>query len=332
MTRPRARPTTGEPVVPASSDLAAPRRTGVTGALVRALDSDVFYSFRRSPVTLVAALVAVLLIGASLAAPLVAPTDPFALETLDLMAAFTPPMWAEGGESVFPLGTDDQGRDLLSAILYGMRISLAVGAASVVFAMLLGVGLGLLAGYAGGWVDALIMRVADVQLSFPAILIALLVDGVARGLLPRDLHHDMAIYVIIFAIGVSGWVQYARTVRGSTMVEKNREYVMAAIIMGLHPGLIALRHVLPNVMGPVLVIATIHLAVAVITEATLSFLGVGLPPTEPSLGTLIRIGNDFLFSGEWWITVFPGLALVLLVLSVNLLGDWLRDALNPKLR
>jgi peptide/nickel transport system permease protein len=304
----------------------------VGNVLWRAWDSDLTYSFLRSPVTIVAAVVALGLILASVAAPLIAPTDPFALATVDLMAAFTPPAWMEGGSPEFLLGTDDQGRDMLSAILYGMRISLFVGAASVVFAMILGVGLGLLAGYAGGWVDALLMRVADVQISFPAILIALLVDGVARGVLPREVHHDMAIWVIVFAIGVSGWVQYARTVRGSTMVEKNREYVMAAHIMGVHPVVIAVRHVLPNVTGPVLVIATIHLAIAVITEATLSFLGVGLPPTEPSLGTLIRIGNDFLFSGEWWITIFPGVALVLLVLSVNLLGDWLRDALNPKLR
>jgi len=333
MSQARGQPKAGEPLAPfAVPEPGARHGQGPMGVLARAWDSDIAYSFRRSPVTVVAAVVAVVLVGASLAAPLIAPTDPFALETVDLMAAFTPPVWLEGGDPAFPLGADDQGRDLLSAILYGMRISLAVGAASVVFAMGLGVGLGLLAGYAGGWVDALIMRVADVQLSFPAILIALLVDGVARGLLPREMHHDMALYVIIFAIGVSGWVQYARTVRGSTMVEKNREYVMAAHIMGLHPWVIALRHVLPNVMGPVLVIATIHLAVAVITEATLSFLGVGLPPTEPSLGTLIRIGNDFLFSGEWWITIFPGVALVLLVLSVNLLGDWLRDALNPKLR
>ncbi len=307
-------------------------RARLRDALWRAWDSDLLYSFLRSPVTILAAVVALGLIGSALAAPLIAPTNPFALETLDLMAAFTPPLWAEGGDPAYLLGTDDQGRDLLSAILYGMRISLFVGFASVVFAMVLGVGLGLLAGYAGGWIDGLLMRIADVQISFPAILIALLIDGVARGILPREVHHEVAVWVIIFAIGAPGWVQYARTVRGSTMVEKNREYVMAAHIMGVHPVLIALRHVLPNVMGPVLVIATIHLAIAVITEATLSFLGVGLPPTEPSLGTLIRIGNDFLFSGEWWITIFPGVALVLLVLSVNLLGDWLRDALNPKLR
>ncbi|MBB4287910.1 ABC transporter permease [Roseospira goensis] len=334
MTEPGEIPLEAPREAPREAPLEAPgTRLGRLRATAwRAWDSDILYSFLRSPVTILAAVVALTLVAASLAAPMIAPTNPFALETVDLMAAFTPPVWMEGGSWDYVLGTDDQGRDLLSAILYGMRISLFVGVASVLFAMVLGVGLGLLAGYAGGWIDGLLMRIADVQISFPAILIALLIDGVARGLLPREVHHEVAIWVIIFAIGAPGWVQYARTVRGSTMVEKNREYVMAAHIMGVHPVVIALRHVLPNAMGPVLVIATIHLAIAVITEATLSFLGVGLPPTEPSLGTLIRIGNDFLFSGEWWITLFPGVALVLLVLSVNLLGDWLRDALNPKLR
>ena len=236
------------------------------------------------------------------------------------------------GDARFLLGTDDQGRDVWSTILFGARISLVVGFASVIFSLGLGVGLGLVSGYVGGRLDAFIMRVADVQLSFPAILIALLVDGVARSVLPRDHHDELAFYVLIFAIGISGWVQYARTVRGSTLVEKNKEYVQAARVIGIRRGTILLRHILPNVMGPVLVIATIHLAIAIITEATLSFLGVGVPPTTPSLGTLIRVGNDFLFSGEWWITIFPGLALVVLVLAVNLLGDWLRDALNPKLR
>ncbi|MCG8358657.1 MAG: ABC transporter permease, partial [Kiloniellales bacterium] len=219
-----------------------------------------------------------------------------------------------------------------SAIMYGSRISLGVGFASVLFAMVLGIGLGLISGYVGGTTDAVIMRIADVQLSFPAILIALLIDGVARGVLPRDLHDEIWFYVLVFAIGISGWVQYARTVRGSTLVEKGKEYVQAARVIGIAPAVIMLRHVLPNVMGPVLVIATIHLAIAIITEATLSFLGVGVPATSPSLGTLIRVGNDFLFSGEWWITIFPGAALAILVLAVNLLGDWLRDALNPKLR
>jgi len=295
-------------------------------------DSDVYYSFKRSPVTIVAAIVTAIFMISAVFAPWLAPHQPFDLATVELLDGFLPPVWQADGDPRFLLGTDDQGRDILSTIMYGARISLGVGFASVAFAMVIGVGLGLLSGYLGGVTDAVIMRVADIQLSFPAILIALLIDGVARSLLPRDMHDDVAIYVLVFAIGISGWVQYARTVRGSTLVEKNKEYVQAAHVMGIPPVLIMLRHVLPNVMGPVLVIATIHLAVAIITEATLSFLGVGVSPTSPSLGTLIRVGNDFLFSGEWWITIFPGAALALLVLAVNLLGDWLRDALNPKLR
>jgi peptide/nickel transport system permease protein len=293
---------------------------------------DLAYSFRRSPVTVAAAALTVVCVGGALFAPWLAPTNPFDAASLDLNAAFAPPSWIPEGTSQHLLGTDDQGRDLLSTIMYGARISLGVGLASVLFAMLLGVTLGLVSGYFGGRVDAFIMRVADIQLSFPAILIALLVDGVARVALPSGTHDEIAIPVLILSIGVAGWVQYARTVRGSTLVEKNKEYVQAARVIGRHPFAIMLRHVLPNVMGPVLVIGTIHIATAIITEATLSFLGVGVPPTKPSLGTLIRIGNEFMMSGEWWITVFPGIALVTLVLSVNLLGDWLRDALNPKLR
>jgi peptide/nickel transport system permease protein len=302
------------------------------GALHRAWDSDIMYSFRRSPVTIVAAMFTAISILGAVGAPWLAPHDTLDLRTLNLLDASLPPAWTEGGEWTYPLGTDTQGRDMLSTILYGARISILVGFCSVVFALVLGVSLGLISGYVGGAVDALIMRIADVQLSFPAILIALLVDGVARVILPRDLHNQLGIYVLILAIGFSGWVQFARTVRGSTMVEKNKEYVQAARVIGRRPLAIMLQHVLPNVMSPVLVITTIYLALAIITEATLSFLGVGLPPTQPSLGTLIRVGNNYLFSGEWWITVFPGLALVIMVLSVNLLGDWLRDALNPKLR
>jgi len=271
-------------------------------------------------------------VGAALAAPWIAPQDPFNPAALDLNQAFRPPAWLEGGTARYFLGSDDQGRDVLSAILHGARISLGVGLAAVCFALVLGVSLGLAAGYRGGWFDALVMRIADVQLSFPAILIALLIDGVARIALPAGAQEAIAVPVLIVAIGLSAWVQYARTVRGSTLVEKEKEYVQAARVIGRRPLAIMLVHVLPNVMGPVLVIGTIQIATAIITEATLSFLGVGLPPTRPSLGTLIRVGNDFLFSGEWWITVFPGAALVTLVLSVNLLGDWLRDALNPKLR
>lgn len=302
------------------------------GMLARAWDSDIAYSFRHSPVAMVAAAVAVVLIFSSVFAEWVAPHNPFDLATLNLLDASTPPAWLEGGNPKFRLGTDDQGRDVYSAILYGMRVSLIIGVASVALSVILGVGLGLLSGYVGGRLDAFIMRVCDVMLSFPAILVALLIDGVFRALLPRDAHGDVAFYVLILAIALSGWVQYARTVRGSTLVEKGKEYVQAARVIGVAPPLIMLRHVLPNVLGPVLVLATVHIATAIITEATLSFLGVGVPPTTPSLGTLIRIGNEFLFSGEWWITIFPGAALVLLVLSVNLLGDWLRDALNPRLR
>jgi peptide/nickel transport system permease protein len=304
----------------------------VEGWLHRAWNHDVAWSFRRSPVAIVAALLTLVCVGGALFAPWLAPHDPFDSAALSLSDGFTPPSWTQGGKAMYLLGTDDQGRDVLSTIMYGARISLGVGVAAVLFSMVLGVGLGLAAGYVGGRLDALIMRVADVQLSFPAILIALLIDGVARVALPREAQDEIAVYVLILAIGVSGWVQYARTVRGSTMVERNKEYVEAARVIGRSSASIMLRHVLPNVMGPVLVIATIHIATAIITEATLSFLGVGVPPTRPSLGTLIRVGNDFLLSGEWWITVFPGAALVVLVLSVNLLGDWLRDALNPKLR
>jgi peptide/nickel transport system permease protein len=304
----------------------------VAGWLRRAWEHDLAWSFRRSPVTILAALLTLVCVGSALFAPWVAPHSPFDSATLNLSDGFTPPAWTEKGSTKYLLGTDDQGRDVLSTIIYGARISLGVGLAAVLFSAALGVSLGLLSGYLGGRLDAFIMRVADIQLSFPAILIALLIDGVARVALPRDMHDQLAVYVLVLAIGVSGWVQYARTVRGSTLVEKNKEYVQAARVIGRHPLAILLHHVLPNVMGPVLVIGTIHIATAIITEATLSFLGVGVPPTQPSLGTLIRVGNDFLFSGEWWITVFPGAALIVLVLSVNLLGDWLRDALNPKLR
>ena len=306
--------------------------SAISGWWRRTWDHDLAWNFRRSPVTIVAAFLTFVCVGGALFAPWLAPHNPFDSGTLNLTDGFTPPAWIANGQAKFLLGTDDQGRDMLSTIMYGARISLAVGVASVLFSMLLGVGLGLLSGYAGGRIDAFIMRVADIQLSFPAILIALLIDGVARIVLPREAHDEIAVYVLVLAIGVSGWVQYARTVRGSTLVERNKEYVQAARVIGRSQVSIMVRHVLPNVMGPVLVIATIHIATAIITEATLSFLGVGVPATKPSLGTLIRVGNDYLLSGEWWITLFPGIALVVLVLSVNLLGDWLRDALNPKLR
>jgi peptide/nickel transport system permease protein len=298
----------------------------------RALDSDIWYSFTRSPTVMVAAIVTILYISASMLAPWTAPHQVFDVKTIDLMDAFTPPAWMPEGKATYVLGTDDQGRDVFSTILFGSRVSLLVGFASIILSMVIGVGLGLISGYVGGRVDSIIMRLADIQLSFPAILSALLINGLARGFLPRRMHDEMALYVLIVAIALARWVQFARTVRSSTMVEKNKEYVKAARVIGRHPAAIMFQHVLPNVMGPVLVIATISLAIAVLLEATLSFLGVGVPATQPSLGTLIRIGNNYLLSGEWWMIIFPGSALIILVLSINLLGDWLRDALNPKLR
>ncbi|MGE0805795.1 MAG: ABC transporter permease [Burkholderiaceae bacterium] len=302
-------------------------------ALRRFLDGDLWHDFRRSPMAIAAALVAAAFAVSALFAPWLAPHQPFDLASLSLQDSMLPPAWLEEGSARYALGTDDQGRDVLSTLMYGARISLLVGLASVLLAMLLGVALGLLSGYVGGRLDAFIMRVADVQLSFPAILIALLIDGSARALLPRDTHGEwQAIAVLIVSIALANWVQYARTVRGSTLVEKQKEYVQAARVIGVGRARIMARHVLPNVLGPVSVIATINVAQAIITEATLSFLGVGVPPTTPSLGTMISNGNDFLFSGEWWLVVFPALTLVLLCMSVNLLGDWLRDALNPRLR
>ncbi|TXC66602.1 ABC transporter permease [Piscinibacter aquaticus] len=300
-------------------------------ALKRFFDGDVWHSFRSSPVAMAAAAVAALCVFCAAFAPWVAPHDPFDLASLELADSRLPPAWEEEGKPKYLLGTDDQGRDILSALMYGARISLLVGLASVMLSVIVGVSLGLLSGFVGGRVDAFIMRVCDVMLSFPAILIALLIDGVGRALFPNA-HDTLAFAVLILAIALSGWVKFARTVRGSTLVERNKEYVQAARVIGVSKWRIMWRHVLPNVTGPVLVLATIDIGQAILIEATLSFLGVGVPPTQPSLGTLIRVGNDFLFSGEWWITIFPGVVLVMIALSVNLLGDWLRDALNPRLR
>ena len=300
--------------------------------LARAWDSDLAHNFRTSPVALASAALALILIVAATCAPWIAPHDPTDVASLSLMDSFKPPLGMTGAEWSNPFGTDNQGRDVLSAIMFGMRISLLAGFLSVLFAIVAGVAIGLLAGYAGGIIDTLLMRVADVQLTFPSILTALLTDGVITAALPRTMREGLQIYVIIFAIGISLWPNFARTVRGSTLVERNKDYVMAARVIGVPSWRIMLSHVLPNVIGPVMVIGTLGLGLAIIAEATLSFLGVGLPPTQPSLGTLIRFGNDFLFSGQWWVTVFPGLTLILMVLAINLLGDWLRDALNPRLR
>jgi peptide/nickel transport system permease protein len=319
-------------LVPRQTDASATASASAAGWLARALESDLFYSFRRSKLTMAAAAVTMLFFLLAIFASLLAVQNPFDPAQLQLINSRIPPLWTTEGQSPFLFGTDEQGRDLLSAILYGLRISLVVGGLGVVFSGMLGVVLGLVAGYVGGAVDGLIMRIADVQLTFPAILIALIVNGVAKSVFGNRLDAISMLILLVFAIGLSFWVQYARTVRGSVLVEKNKDYVAAAQLIGLPAAVIMLRHVLPNAMGPVLVIATINLALAIITEATLSFLGSGMPDTMPSLGTLIRIGNNYLFSGEWWIVAFPGVALAALILSINLLGDWLRDALNPKLR
>ena len=315
---------------PLSSALSAPLLPSAS-ALARFFDGDVWHSFKQSPMAMLAAAVALLCAVCAVFAGWIAPHNPLDLASLDLIDARLPPAWMAEGQAKYLLGTDDQGRDLLSALMYGARISLFVGLASVIVSVVVGVGLGLLAGFVGGRIDSFIMRVCDVMLSFPSILIALLIDGVGRAMFPNA-HETLAFTVLILAISLTGWVQYARTVRGSTLVERQKDYVQAARVIGVSPFRIMRRHVLPNVLGPVLVLATIQIASAIITEATLSFLGVGVPPTSPSLGTLIRVGQDFLFSGEWWITIFPGAVLVLIALSVNLLGDWLRDALNPRLR
>ncbi|WP_151671203.1 ABC transporter permease [Nitrincola schmidtii] len=304
-----------------------------SGVFRRFLDSDLFYDFSRRPIIILSALLTVVIILAAAFAPWIAPHTPFDPASLNLMDGFTPPMEPNAFTgNVYWMGTDSQGRYIFSAILYGARISLLVGFAAVAFAAILGITLGLIAGYKGGWIDTVIMRIADVQLSFPAILVALLIFGISKSLIPNEMQEQAAIYVLILSIGLSDWVQYARTVRSSTLAEKNKEYVQAARLFGVSSLRILARHILPNVMGPVLVIGTIGLALAIILESTLSFLGVGVPSTQPSLGTLIRVGNEFLFSGEWWITLFPGFTLLILALSVNLLGDWLRDALNPRLR
>tara|TARA_R110002126_G_scaffold23923_2_gene83494 strand:+ start:1202 stop:2122 length:921 start_codon:yes stop_codon:yes gene_type:complete len=296
------------------------------------IENELIYLFLKSRIVQIAFVIAVVSVFSAIFAPLLSPTNPYDLASFDILDSFLPPSWADGGDPRFLLGTDDQGRDLLSSILYGTRLSLMVGLSSVIFAAVLGTTLGIAAGYIGGKFDAFVMRIADVQLSLPAILTALLVDGIARGILPREQHEDLLLVVLTVAIGLSLWVNFARTARASTFVERNKEYVQAAEIMGLHPIRIMLVAILPNIMGPLLVIGTVDLAVAILLEATLSFLGVGVPPNQPSLGTLIRIGTEYIFSGEWWIVIFPSMMLIVLIISINILGDFVRAVLNPRLR
>ena len=304
----------------------------ISQVINKIINNDIGYSFVKSKIAVISTIVFLTILICSTFAELIAPYNPFDPVNVSLLDAFTPPVWVDGGSTNFLLGTDQQGRDMLSTMIYGSRISLIVGFASILFAMLLGTFLGVTSGFFGGRYEIIVMRFTDVQLTIPSILMALLVDGVARGFISKSLHNDMAIYVLIFAIGISEWPQFARVTRAATLVEKNKEYILASKIIGLSNFLIMFKHILPNILRPVLVIATIGLALAIITESTLSFLGVGVPPTTPSLGTLIRFGNDFLFSGEWWITFFPAIFLVVLALSINLLGDWMRDTLNPKLK
>jgi len=301
-------------------------------SLGRMLDSDLVWQFRQAPAAILAAAVLVLMVICAVAAPLIAPHTPFDPGTLNLMDSRLPPAWIEGGSATYLLGTDEQGRDVLSTIFYGMRISLAVGVAAVLLSVTIGVTLGLIAGWFGGWIDAVIMRLGDVQLSFPTIMIAFFIDGIAKAVMPPDLREMTRFSVVILAIGLADWVQFARTVRAATMIEKNKDYTAAARLSQVSSLKIVFAHILPNTLGPVIILATLGLGVAILTEAILSFLGLGMPPTQPSLGALIRVGNDLLLSGEWWISMFPGLALVLLVLSVNIFGDWLRNALNPRLK
>jgi peptide/nickel transport system permease protein len=314
---------TAMPPTPAIS--AAPKRS-------RLRDSDLWWSFTRHPSAIAAAALLALLTLAAFLAPLIAAQNPYDLAQLDLLNAELPPYWAEGGQWPYLLGTDVQGRDMLSAILYGSRVSIVIGAASVLVSLAIGLTLGLAAGYFGGWIDNALMRIGDILLSIPTILIAILVSAVAREMLPPGWRESGAAAVLVLAISISAWVQYARTVRALTMVERRKEYVQAARLIRLGAGRIMLRHILPNTLTPVLVAATLNFGLAILIEATLSFLGVGMPPARPSLGTLIRLGNEYLFSGLWWIVLFPALQLSLLVVSVNILGDWLRDALNPRLR
>jgi peptide/nickel transport system permease protein len=304
----------------------------LSGRIARWRQSDLWWSFTHNKSAMFAAGLLALLVITSFAAPLYAPQNPFDPAQLDLLNAEYPPIWTEGGQWPYLLGTDTQGRDILSAILYGSRISILIGIASVLLALVVGIGSGLVAGYYGGLIENLLMRVGDILLSIPTILIAILVSAIVREMLPPNLRDVGAAGVLVLAIVLSGWVQYARTVRAQTAVERGKEYVQAAQLLKVPARRIMFSHILPNTLTPILVAATLNFGMAILTEATLSFLGIGMPASQPSLGTLIRLGNQYLFSGMWWITVFPVLQLCLLVVAVNLMGDWLRDALNPKLR
>ena len=290
-----------------------------------------FYSFKRDRVALVSFAVLAGLIVAGLLAPALSPYNPWDAESIDIMNSEIPPRWMDEGEAGFLLGTDVQGRDMFSTMLYGLRLSIFIGIGAVLLQALLGIVIGLTAGYSGGRTDALLMRIADIQLSFPYLMVAIFISAIFQVAFGIGRYEQLAVPLLIVIIGLAEWPVYARTVRASVLGEKNKEYVEAARVIGLSRPVIMFRHVLPNTLTSVLVISTIQVANAVMSEAALSFLGLGMPVTKPSLGSLIRSGFEYIFSGSWWITFFPGILLVLFVLVINLLGDWLRDVLNPKL-
>jgi len=293
--------------------------------------SYLLYSFQRDWVAMASFGVLVFLILVGIMAPLAAPFNPYDAESIDIMNAEIPPSWMEEGERAFLFGTDIQGRDLLSTMVYGLRLSILIGVGAVMLQALLGVMVGLAAGYLGGKVDSVLMRIADIQLSFPYLMVAIFISAIFQVAFGIGRYEELAVPLLVVIIGLADWPVYARTVRASVLGEKNKEYVEAARVIGLSPRLIMIRHILPNTMTSVLVISTIQVANAVMSEAALSFLGLGMPVTKPSLGSLIRSGFEYIFSGSWWITLFPGFLLVIFVLVINLLGDWLRDVLNPKL-
>ena len=293
--------------------------------------SDFLYYFLRDKVAMVSFAVFMTFLVLALSAPWIAPTDPYDLASIDIMDSELPPSWMEGGEKRFLLGTDEQGRDILSTILYGSRLSLTIGFMAVGLQLFLGIVIGLSAGYFGGRIDSFLMRFADVQLSFSTMMVAIIVSAIFKASFGNEFYGQYAVLMLVVIIGVAEWPQYARTIRASVLAEKKKEYVEAARVMGFKAPRIMFRHILPNCLSPILVISTVQVANAIMSEAALSFLGLGLPVDQPSLGALISIGFNYIFSGAWWITAFPGLVLVTLVLVINLLGDWLRDVFNPKI-
>ncbi|PIE43216.1 MAG: ABC transporter permease [Gammaproteobacteria bacterium] len=305
--------------------------TSAPTLLQRFRDSHFWHSFKKDKVAIACFGIFVTFVTLSLLAPVIAPFDPYDSTQIDIMDSEIPPQWQDDGDARFWLGTDAQGRDLWSTILYGTRISLTIGVCAVMLQALLGIVLGLTAGYLGGRIDGFLMRLADIQLSFSTMMVAIIVLAIFQAAFGTELYQQLALFMLIMVIGIAEWPQYARTVRASVLAEKRKEYVEAARVIGFGPIRIMFRHILPNTLSPVLVISTVQIANAIISEAALSFLGLGMPVSKPSLGSLISSGFEFIFSGSWWITVIPGIVLIVLVLVVNLLGDWLRDVLNPRL-